>query len=1269
MKTFAVTLALCSWIFAGTAPAADAPPPLAWENPTLFDVGKVPPHATLMPYPDVASALRDDLAASPYFQSLHGKWKFHWAPRPADRPMDFYQVGFDAGGWDEIPVPSNWQIHGYGIPIYVNIRYPFSPTDPPHIPHDNNPVGSYRRTFTLPDSWQGRHVFLHFDGVESAFYLWINGQKVGYSQGSRTPAEFDITSYLQPGENLLAAEVYRWCDGSYLEDQDFWRLSGIFRDVYLFSTGDLRIRDFWARTDLDENYENATLNLTVKLRNHGGQPVGGQLEAVVVDPSAEPSPTAGGTLRALSPPLRRSIDVPPGEEISLDLSQTVKNPKKWTAETPNLYTLLLVLKNAEGKPIEAVPCRIGFREVEIRDGELLVNGKAVLLKGTNRHEHDPDTGHTISRESMIRDIELMKRFNINAVRTSHYPNAPLWYDLCDHYGLYLIDEANIESHGMGYGRGSLAKDPVWKEAHLDRTIRMVQRDKNHPSVIVWSLGNEAGDGVNFTATADWIRQNDPTRPVHYERAGTGPNTDIVCPMYPPPSQLEAYASRPQRRPMILCEYAHAMGNSVGDLWSYWRPIYAMKYLQGAFVWDWVDQGLRKPIPGRMEVRDRSRLGLTGTVRGEVVEDGGTRGLQGFVVLPDAPELDLTGNQVTLEARAKPLPTDTHSPLILKGDFQYGLKQKGDQVEFFVYNTEQKAWITASAALPVNWYGRWHDVAGVYDGTELALYIDGLKIASTAYQGKIGHCGQPVNIGRNATHTDRLLSGTIAAARIHNRALSAEELRDPQRGGDASTVLWLDFQDLENVESPQQGTFFAYGGDFGPPGTPSDGNFCMNGLVAADRTPHPSLYQVKKVYQYIQVKPVDLGAGKVEIANRHEFVDLGHVACLWRLTADEQTLGEGTLPVEGIGPGEKRVVTIPLEAPETEPGVEYWLDLSFRLKEKAAWADKGHEVAFEQFKMPWAKAADVLDAAGLPTIEIEDGPNQVTLGSTQFLATFDRKSGLLTSLQAQGVQLVAEPLRPHFWRAPIDNDRGNGMPNRCDAWRRAGEGWTLDAFTVERVSPAIVRLVTKGRLPDVEAEYDVVYHIFGSGDVVIDASYRAGERKLPEIPRFGMQMAMPGGFENLSWYGRGPEENHWDRQDGYRVGLYRGTVAEQFVDYSEPQENGNKTDVRWLTLTNDQGVGLMATGMPTLSVSALHYRTSDLEGVAHTYEMTRRKEITLNLDYQQMGVGGDNSWGAWPHKEFLLTEPAYRYRFRLRPITAQTGASPARMARRVPPLGD
>ena len=562
-----------------------------WQDPTIFGINKEPARVSSLPYADRSQALARDVSQSPFHQSLNGDWSFKWSPDPASRPKDFFQPEIEVGSWDKISVPSNWQLQGYGVPLYTNVVYPFKKA-PPRVmdepPKDytnyehRNPVGSYRREFELPSDWQGRNVFLQFEGVDSAFYVWVNGKEVGYSQDSRTAAIFDVTKHLQEGVNTVAVEVYRYCDGSYLEDQDFWRLSGIFRDVYLWSTGDTTIRDYFLRTDFDDQYKNAKLQLAAEIVNTSDKPRSCRLQAELVD--------AQGKVVFQQ---RESVKVPANDSASLNLEKLVRKPAQWSAEQPNLYQLVLSLSD-NGKLQEVQACNVGFREVEIKNGLLHVNGRTVYLKGSNRHEHDPQTGHTVSVESMIEDIELMKQFNLNAVRTCHYPDDPRWYDLCDRYGLYVVDEANIESHGMGYKKESLAKDPRWGPAHLARMEAMVERDKNHPSVIIWSLGNEAGNGVNFMQNYDWAKQRDPSRPVQYEQAHFDKrNTDIRCPMYATIDRIVKYAKNNPDRPLILCEYAHAMGNSVGNLQDYWTAIETYPHLQGGFIWDWVDQGLYK----------------------------------------------------------------------------------------------------------------------------------------------------------------------------------------------------------------------------------------------------------------------------------------------------------------------------------------------------------------------------------------------------------------------------------------------------------------------------------------------------------------------------------------------------------------------------------------------------------------------------------------------------------------------------------------------------
>jgi len=568
MKKYMLTVVLA--ILTGAACAVE------WSDLNVLQINREQPHATMMVFSDAQSAVKakTDRTQSPWFQSLNGEWKFNWVKKPEDRPVDFYQPDFDVSDWGTIPVPANWEIQGHGLPIYSNIPYPFK-KDPPNAPTEWNPVGSYRRDFEVPKDWKNRETLITFDGVQSAFYLWINGRKVGYSQGSRTPAEFNITKYLKPGKNILAVEVYRWSDGSYLEDQDFWRLSGIYRDVYLWSTAKSHVRDFSIVTELDAQYQDATLKVSAEILNPTGS-----IEVVLVDPQSK---LIGSTRAAAS--------------TNVTLNIAVKAPVKWSAENPVLYTALISLKNTSGKTIEVIPQRVGFRTVEIKNKRFCVNGVPVLIKGVNRHEHQADTGHTIDRASMIRDIQLLKENNFNTVRTCHYPDMPMWLDLCDEYGIMLWDEANIESHGMGYGKESLAKQPEWKAAHLDRIQRMVERDKNHASVITWSMGNEAGDGENFAACYQWIKASEPTRPVHYERAQNGhANSDIVNNMYSTADQIRKYAEGNNEKPYIICEYMHAMSNSSGGAKEYWDVFYGDNLAQGGFVWDWMDQGLRTPVP-------------------------------------------------------------------------------------------------------------------------------------------------------------------------------------------------------------------------------------------------------------------------------------------------------------------------------------------------------------------------------------------------------------------------------------------------------------------------------------------------------------------------------------------------------------------------------------------------------------------------------------------------------------------------------------------------
>jgi beta-galactosidase len=1050
---------VCPWLWKGTlilsaigflscgSPSSDRTAGPAglhdWENLEVLQRNREQAHSTFIPFRNTEEALTTAPDKSPFYLSLNGRWKFHWSPEPAVRPEAFHAADFDDSGWDDIRVPGNWELQGFGIPIYTDSDYPFPP-DPPRVPREDNPVGSYRRTFDLPRGWLGRRTFLHFGGVRSAMTIWVNGEYVGYSQGSKTPAEFDISPFVRiDAANTLAVEVYRFSDGSYLEDQDYWKISGIERDVYLVSTPEVRIRDFYAIAELDSDYQDGILSVAVEIVNH--------------TPSAQEAHSLGLELfdsfsNPVFPRRTQRISVEAEGRAGARFLQDIPRPRPWTAETPNLYTLVILLRDAEGNALEAVGCRIGFRRVEVTDGLLKVNGRPLHLRGVNRHEHDPETGRYVTEESMLRDIRLMKRFNINAVRTSHYPNTPRWYELCDEHGLYVVDEANIESHGMGYDPDvTLGNDPDWQAAHLDRTERMVERDKNHPSVIIWSLGNEAGDGVNFEATYGWIKQRDPARPVQYEQADLRPHTDIFCPMYARIHILSDYASQRRSRPLILCEYAHAMGNSVGNLQDYWDVIWAQDQLQGGFIWDWVDQGL--------------------------------------------------------------------------------LAQTSD--------------------------------------------------------------GQP---------------------------------------------------------------YWAYGGDFGPEGTPTSGNFCINGLVFPDRSLHPHIWEVKKVYQPVKVEPVDLGRGLIRIENRYDFRDLSHLTCDWSVRADAEVLADGRLPALRVPSRDSRIVELPLPRIQPEPGVEYFLDVSFRNSGEDGMLPEGHEVAWDQFRLPIdAPRTKAEEQRAAKLLRRRDG-RRLVLSGNGFTYIFDLERGAWSSLKIAGVELLAQTgPAPNFWRAPTDNDFGNDMPQRQGVWKQAGLDPTIERVEHRQNSNRDVIIKVTSWLPAVESRHFALYHVFGNGDIIVSSRLVPEKMNLPNLPRFGMQMVLRREFEHIQWFGRGPHETYWDRKTGARVGLYQGKVMEQYHPYVRPQENGNKTDVRWAALTNDEGVGLLVVGDPLLEVSAFHFLPEDFDPgprkrQRHAVDLERRDLVTLNIDLGQMGVGGDTSWGARPHLQYSLPAREYAYRFRMRPFS-------------------
>ncbi|MFK4105450.1 glycoside hydrolase family 2 TIM barrel-domain containing protein [Streptomyces sp. NPDC019531] len=1251
-------LALSSGPLAGRGHAVEGSP--EWNGAIdLFRVGTEPPHTTLMPYANIGQALTADRTRSPYRLSLDGKWKFAYADRPEDRDTDFYGTEVDDSDWDTIPVPSVWQVHGYDFPIYINITYPWwgpnglgEEAQPPAAPTRYNPVGQYRRTFTVPKDWSGRRTFLHFEGVKSAHYVWINGELVGYHEDSYTPAEYDITPHLKPGTNQIAVEVYRFSDGDWLEDQDMIRLSGIFRSVHLYSTPAVHLRDFKLETPLGDDYTSAELSVTASVRDYGGDNQGRYtVETQLYD--------AGG--HAVWPrPLQQTVALDAGAETTVQASKAVPAPKLWSAEHPNLYTAVLRLRDPAGKVVETLSHRVGLREFALKDGLMRINGKPVSFRGTNRHEMHPDRGTALTRADLVKDITIIKRMNINSVRTSHYPNNPLWLELADEYGLYLVDETNLETHGI---RGEYPGDhPDWSAACVARAQNMVHRDKNHASVVIWSLGNEAGGGSTFVNMRDWIKSYDTTRVVQYEGDDRPTISDIRSEMYESPTSIEQRAKdTADTRPYVMIEYCHAMGNSNGNFKKYWDIVRRYPVLQGGWIWDFVDQSLSEPVPVRQLLTESGPGALKGEVLPASARFDRDKGVSGGTVFARDARLDLTGS-LTLEAWVTPKVTGYHQPIVAKGDTQYSLKQSGKTLEFFIYGGGQ--WITANWALPDDWTGREHHVAGVFDadaGT-LTLHVDGQMRATRTTTQKPSSNTAPLALAVDVDNPTREFSGTIRKARVYGRALSATELASDSRGpGDEGVRFWFDAATVELSEKrPAQKTFFAFGGDWGD--NPNDGAFVADGIVTADRGHTGKAAEVKRIYQAVNAAWAS-GGSTVTLTNEYLFTNLREFEGSWALVADGKVVQRGKLTRDqlNVAPLSSKEITIPYKLPSTPaPGSEYFLQLSFTTKESTPWAKGGFEVAAQQLTVDaGSPAVTPVPLANVPALAYEDAYGQVTVTGKDFSVAVDRSSGTITSYKAHGTRLITSGPVPNFWRAPTDNDHGNGQHTRNQTWRDAGVNREVTDVSVRALGDRAVEIKVSGTLPTTtESTYTTTYTVFGNGEIKVDNTLHPGASSLPYIPEVGTVLFLPRRLDRLHYYGRGPEENHWDRNDGTDVGLWSGTVADQWTSYIRPQENGNKTDVRWAALTGRDGVGLLVSGEPLLEVNASHFTPEDLSsGVRHDYQLTPRDAVVLRVNHRQMGVGGDNSWGAHTHDEYkLFADRDYSYTYRLHPLTDVTQAT-------------
>ena len=1045
MKIKLYTLLLSSLLCTGAL--ADNEP---WQNPQVNEMNREPMHAHFIPFTNEANALKQRaLPADVRFNlnpaterrvSLNGTWKFLYSKNNDLCPQDFHKPGYSTRKWSKIQVPGSWELQGFDAPIYTDTRYPFPP-NPPYVPADYNPVGAYIREFTVPADWKGMDIFLDFEGVESAYYVWVNGELAGYAEDSRLPSHFNITKLLKKGSNKLAVKVFRYSDGSYLEGQDYWKYSGIERDVYLYARPQSRVKDFRMTSELVNDYKDGKLQLDVIL--HRPQP-GETVEVKVLDKD-----------KVI---YNRKKTVASPADTLFSQQQLFPDARPWNAETPNTYTLVVSNFDSQGRPLESFTHLFGFRTVEMTNGMQMINGQAVLFKGVNRHEHDPHKGRTITVASMIHDIQLMKQFNLNGVRNCHYPNNAPWYELCTEFGLYMVDEANIESHGMMFHKDeTLANYPDWELPFMQRMSRMIARDRNCTAIVTWSMGNESGYGKHFETLYDYTKKIDTTRPVQYEGGGYNAKSDIYCPMYARIWSLRRHANQRDKRPMIMCEYAHAMGNSVGNFQDYWDLIYKYDQLQGGFIWDWVDQ-------------------------------------------------------------------------------TFAIKDKND--------------------------------------------------------------------------------------------------RD----------IW------------------AFGGDMGFVGVVNDSNFCANGLIAADRTPHPHIYEVKKVLQYIHFAPVAFTTNKIKVTNWHDFIGLEGYRLRWAVECDGETVQSGETDFPVIAPRASAEIELPLKALPAD-GKEYFLTLRAFTKHEAPLVPKGHEAAIEQWLLPSAPIVKTAEPVN-GTLAVERTDSAVLLKGNNFQVRFSTRNGEMTSLAYNGKEMLKQGLQPNFWRPMTDNDIPTGHLDRCATWKTAGRDALLTDLKVTE-SKQSATLTATYRMEAQDSRLQTVYDIRPDGAIRVTMHFVPGKKPLSEMPRLGMRMILPAEYEMMSWLGRGPQENYADRKTGALVGVYQSTVWDTFHPYVRAQETGNHCDVRWVALRDAAGNGLLVTGGQPLSVSAWNFPMEDIEyrpsqtERRHGGSILKKDMVWLNIDHKQMGVGGDNTWGAQVHPEYTITPHEWKYSFTLQPLDA--GQDAARQA--------
>lgn len=1265
-----------------------------------------------------------DKAASKYVQFLTGKDQADWslvvlqnqALAQGDAYKNFYKTDYKAttNDWKtKLQLPCSWTRQGFDFSIYTNVTMPWqskydSNVSAPNAPANYNPVGLYRKTFKVTDDMKAANgrVYLSFQGVESSYYVYVNGKEVGYSEDSYSPHSFDITDYLTTdgSDNLLAVEVHKFCDGTWMEDQDMYYDGGIFRDVYLYSAPLVHIQDYKVETDLDENYENATMKLNVTVANASKAAAEGyKVDVRLYDQDG----------KMFVNDMTMDLDTVPAADgdtdgsVSTAGSKLVLSPELWSAETPNLYTMVLSLYDSKtGTYMGSVSQQLGFREIEFTKSEvdtngnrittdseykpITINGKQLLLKGTNRHDTDPEYGKYVPHETQEEDIKLMKQYNLNALRTSHYSNDEYLYYLCDKYGIYVMGETNLESHAL-MNQGE--KQVNFKNLAMDRTVTAFNRLKNRTAIVMWSTGNENyysssasyANGM-FYDLIWYFKNNDSTRPIHSESSDGNNGTDMRSNMYPSVDTL--YSRAAANMPYVLCEYDHAMGNAVGNLKEYWDAIRSSDNMLGGFIWDWVDQSRILSLDNLPQsyVVTEKKDGVVGSASISSVDENPDSGAltgksaNGYALFESDKyneALSGSGKSFTVEVICKPASDGADKVLIAKGDHQFALKTNSSkQLEFFAYYNNN--WNSVTAKKPDNWVGNWHQVVATYDKGAIKIYCDGVLLGQGTGNTTIASSSVALGVGCSADN-GRTFDGEISIGRVYNRALSLEEIKAQNSTTPAITeksddvLLWADFAGLTVDEASKpydyyadtdahtnlysdeiKGNFYGYGGDSGE--SPNDNSFCVNGLVSPDRDVQPELYEVKYQYQSVWFTADDskLLGETIDVYNENNFLNLNDFDVTWTLTEDGKAIGSGKLSAEdtNLAGRESGTIKVPYRASmpeEKKAGAEYYLNLSVQLKEDTEWAKAGHEVAYEQFQIP-AEVTKVEPTVNTNVTVDESAEDVIKVSGTDFSFEVEKATGTLKNYVYKGETLLTSGPVPNYWRGILNNDNGNYDGN----WKNVNKNVTASDIAVgtNDAGQKTIR-VTLASASQANLKQTMVYKVDGSGAVTVDATVDATGTSLGRYIRIGTVMELPEGYENVEWYGNGPVEAMWDREDFATVGRYSNTVSGMFYPYLDTQDTGTVTGVKWISVTNPSAKSAMAiAATDTVEASALHFTVDDLDQAQHPYELTKLDSTILTVNYRSQGTG-NKSCGADTLSAYLLpNNKAYTYEYTMVPYTTK-----------------